>query len=160
MAPEDGEKSAAAAPGRLDVIAVAHAYHFCSRQAREAGDSRDANRHRRIYRAETQQNNHRELQQQGGDSQQDIDQAHDGGFHASGQRPGEGAKGGTHHQADGDGDQRRRQGMHRAVNHPRPQVAPQLVGTQPVVRLRRQALSAGDPLQRVRGGKPLWGNGH
>ena len=28
------------------------------------------------------------------------------------------------------------------------------------VRLRRQALSAGDPLQRVRGGKPLWGNGH
>ena len=56
-----------------------------------------------------------------------------------GQRPGEGAKGGTHHQADGDGDQRCRQGMHRAVNHPRPQVAPQLVGTQPVVRLRRQA---------------------
>ncbi len=41
-------------------------------------------------------------------------------------------------EADGNGDQRRRQGMHRAVNHPRPQVAPQLVGTQPVVRLRRQ----------------------
>lgn len=59
-------KSAAAAPGRLDVIAVAHAHHFCSRRAREAGDSRDANRHRRIHRAETQQNNHRELQQQGG----------------------------------------------------------------------------------------------
>lgn len=77
---------------------MAHAYHFCSRQAREAGDSRDANRHRRIYRAETQQNNHRELQQQGGDGQQDIDQAHDGGFHASGQRPGEGAKSGAHHQ--------------------------------------------------------------
>ncbi len=87
MAPEDGEKGAAAAPGRLDVIAVAHAHHFCSRQAGEAGDSRDANRHRRIHRAETQQNNHRELQQQGGDGQQDIDQAHDGGFHASGQRP-------------------------------------------------------------------------
>ncbi|VFT73191.1 Uncharacterised protein [Klebsiella aerogenes] len=66
MAPEDGEKGAAAAPGRLDVIAVAHAHDLRPRQACEAGDSRHANRHRRIHRAETKQNNYRELQQQGG----------------------------------------------------------------------------------------------
>ena len=104
MTPEDGEKGAAAAPGRFDVIAVAHAHHFRPRQAREAGDSRDADRHRRIHRAKTQQNDHRQLQQQRGDGQQDIHQAHEGGFHTSGQCPGEGAKGGADHQADGDGD--------------------------------------------------------
>lgn len=160
MVLEDGEKGVVVVLGCFDVIVVVYVYYFCLCQVGEVGDSCDVNCYCCIYCVEIQQNNYCELQQQGGDGQQDIDQVYDGGFYVFGQCFGEGVKGGIYYQVDGNGDQCCRQGMYCVVNYLCLQVVFQLVGIQLVVCLWCQVLSVGDFFQWVSGGKLLWGNGY
>src|SRR5699024_267181 len=137
VAPQDAEQGAAGAVGGFDVLAAPHLEHPGAGEPREGGDRGDAHGDRGVGGAEAQQDHHGQRQQQAGDGQQHVHQAHQRLLDQPADGPGEHAEGGAGDEPHRHGDQGGGERVGGAVDHPGIDVASGRVRAEPVCGARR-----------------------
>ena len=139
----------AAGVRRLDVHALADAQHLGAHDPGAGGDVGQPDGEADVERAEAEDGDQRQRQQQAGDGQQHVDDAHQRVVEPAADEAGDEADGRPDDDTDGDGEQRGAQRQPGAVHGAREQVAAELVGAEQVRPRRRLQLGLRVRLQRV-----------
>jgi len=148
MPEHDPARARAGRPGGHDVVQRLESQELAPRESRDRCPSRQSDHHHHIDDIRLQPDHHRQDEKEVREAHHDLDQTRNGCVDPSPCVAGHAADNHADHRGDAHRHQSNLHRHHRAVNHPRGQVSPDVVRAQPMLR-RRPTQSDRTGLQRT-----------